>query len=252
VGHASGNLARLTGRGKVIPESLKGPPVRAKNTHLAFCHDCRLKHGFLAPTTERLVAELSSWNEKHRGHKTGVARRRQLASYGDNANVKQAFDAEVTMTTTNLQSLASSPTAGWSSVSVDNTSNLYEDVLVQVVLAAVNTAPANDKAVYVHAFGGTNATDLTTTGTSGGTVGTEGALTFPSIATPLPVVMPLIGVIPYPVQNKAITGPPFSVAAAFGGILPPFWGVAILNYTGMTLASSGNTVKYRPVYHTVI
>ena len=63
--------------------------------------------------------------------------------------------------------------------------------------------------------------------------------------------MPLIGIIPYPVQNKAINGGPFSVKKAFGR-LPYAWGVAILNFSGMTLAGSGNVVIYLPCYDTVI
>lgn len=161
-----------------------------------------------------------------------------------------AYQAEQVFTTTNLQSLATSATAGWGSAVVDNTANLYLDALVQVVLAAVNTAPANSKALFVYAYSGSNATDLTTTGSSGGTVGTQGALTFPDVTT-LPVAMPLIGVVPYAVQNKLIVSPEFSVARAFGGVLPPYWGVALVNHTGMILAASGNTVKYRGISETV-
>jgi hypothetical protein len=31
---------------------------------------------------------------------------------------------------------------------------------------------------------------------------------------------------------------------AFGGVLPPSLGLAIMNYSGAALAASGNTVKY--------
>lgn len=160
------------------------------------------------------------------------------------------YQAEQTFVATALQSLATSATAGWGSAVVDNTVDLFLDALVQVVLAAVNTVPGSSKAAYVYAYGGTSATNLTTTGTSGGTVGTQGALTFPDITT-LAVVMPLIGMIPYPVQNKLIVSPPFSVARAFNNWLPPYWGVAIVNHTGMILAASGNTVKYRGLYETL-
>lgn len=161
-----------------------------------------------------------------------------------------AYQAEQVFTTTSLQSLATSATAGWGSAVVDNTTSLYLDALVQVVLAAVNTAPANSKALFVYAFSGSNSTDLTTTGTSGGTVGTQGALTFPDVTT-LPVAMPLIGIVPYSVQNKLIVSAEFSVARAFGGVLPPFWGITCVNHTGMTLAASGNTVKWRGITETI-
>jgi hypothetical protein len=162
-----------------------------------------------------------------------------------------AYQAEQPFVATALQSLATSATAGWGSASVDNTTTLFLDALVQVVLAAVNTAPANSKALFVYAYSGSNATDLTTTGTSGGVVGTQGSLTFPDVTT-LPVVMPLIGIVPYAVQNKPIVSAEFGVARAFGGVLPPYWGVAIVNHTGMILAASGNTVKWRGISETIV
>lgn len=167
-----------------------------------------------------------------------------------NADTKQAFQTEQTMTTTNLQSKASSATAGWTGTTVDNTTNLYLDTDIHFVIAAVNTAPGSNQAVYCWAFAGTNTTDVTPTGAaSGGAPGTEGSLTFPTIAT-LPTVIPLLGLIPYPVQNAALGGH-FNLARVYG-LNPAFWGIAILNYTGFTLAASGNTIKYRGLYYTTI
>lgn len=178
------------------------------------------------------------------------ARHDGVLNYAHNADVKEAFQAEQTMTTTNLQSKANSATAGWTGNTVDNTSNLYLDTVVGVVVAAVNTAPGSDKNIYVFSFAGTNSTDLTPTGAaSGGAPGTEGALTFPSIST-LAQVVPCVGVIPYPVQNATI-GANFSLARAYG-LLPAFWGLAVLPFAGFTLAASGNTIKTRGLYNTVI
>lgn len=219
-------------------------------TDWAICRDCRLKHPIRAQTYGQVRDAWSDWREKHRGHR--IRLRRQLPEFaepfGHNTDFKEASQAEQSMTVTNLHSLASSATAGWGSASVDNSSNLYLDAEIMIRIAAVNTAPASDKALYVFAFGSTDGAIWTSTGTSGGTVGTEGALTFPSIST-LPIVMPLIGVIPYPVQNKAIDAGPFYMSNAFKR-LPLFWGIAIINFSGMTLAASGNTVKYRGNYFT--
>lgn len=169
------------------------------------------------------------------------------------ASVLEAFQAAQSFTITNLNSLASSLTAGWGSAAVDNSSTLYLDALVQVNIAAVNTAPGSLKAFYVFAYGltDTGGSLYTTTGaTSGGTPGSQGALTFPSIDTNA-VNLPLIGVIPYVGQNTIIYSPPFSVARGFGGILPQKWGVAIVNASNMTIAASGNSVQYTGVYNTV-
>src|SRR5688572_19424395 len=64
------------------------------------------------------------------------------------ADIKQAFAAEQTLTVTNLHSLASSATAGWQGAAIDNTSNLYPETEISIVLDFANTAPANSKGVY--------------------------------------------------------------------------------------------------------
>jgi|HubBroStandDraft_6_1064221.scaffolds.fasta_scaffold853925_2 hypothetical protein len=162
------------------------------------------------------------------------------------ASLKLAYGSAVTLTKTNAN-LASSATAGWQSDGQDNSTNLYVDALVQVSLAAVNTAPASNQAIYLFAFGAADGTNYGTTGAAGVT-GSEGTLTFPSIAT-LAQVAPLLGVIPYPVQNVAILSKPFSIAQALGGILPSKYSIGMINFSGMTL--SVTSIKIIPVYATI-
>jgi hypothetical protein len=164
------------------------------------------------------------------------------------ASVKEAFGTATAFTKTNAN-LANSATAGWMSNAIDNSSTLALDALVTIELAAVNTAPANSKAVFLYAYALVDTAASAYTG-SGDTVpsGSEGTLTFPDITT-LAIPMPLLGVVPYPVQNKAINGGPFSVAACFGGVLPPKWGVAMINHTGMTL--NVTNIKYVELTSTV-
>lgn len=167
------------------------------------------------------------------------------------ADIKLAYGGEQTMTVTNLHSLASSATAGWTSDYVDNTSNLYEDILLQVCLDPANTAPANDKAFYIFVYGGNNSSDLSVTGaSSSGTPGTQGALTFPNITTTT-ILLPIAYTMFYGVADTVIKSNPFTIAGCFGGIVPPYWGVALLNYSGAALAASGNTVKWRGIYRTI-
>lgn len=160
-------------------------------------------------------------------------------------DIKQAFGSATALTVTNLHSLASSATAGWQSDVIDNTSNLYLDALVQVKLDFANTAPANDKCAYVYAYGGVESGVY-----SNPASGSEGAITLTSIASNAQNLR-LIGVIPYTTQDEVAESSPMSVAQVFGGILPPYWGVVIMNYSGAALAASGNTVKWMPVYSTV-
>lgn len=164
------------------------------------------------------------------------------------ASVKEAFGTATAFTKTNAN-LATSATAGWMSNAIDNTTTLALDALVSLELAAVNTAPANSKAVFVYAFAVVDGSAAAYTGTGSATPsGSEGTLTFPDV-TANAIPMPLLGVVPYPTQNIAVNGGPFSVASCFGGVLPPKWGVAMVNHTGMTL--SVTNIKYVEVTSTV-
>lgn len=143
------------------------------------------------------------------------------------ATLKTTFGTATAFTKTNLATLASSVTAGWKSNAIDNTTTRAIDALVGIELASVVAAPAGSKTLYIYAYGLIEGTAYTSTG-DGLIDGTEGTVTFPSVTT-LPVVCKLIGTVPYPVTTKAINGGPFSVAAAFGGIMPDKWGIAIIH-----------------------
>lgn len=159
---------------------------------------------------------------------------------------KLSSASSFTLTSANL---ASSATAGWMSAVVDNSSTLYLDALVSIELAAVNTAPASNKAVYLFSYALVDTAGSAYTSTGDGTpTGSVGTITFPDI-TSLPIVAPLLRVVPYPVQNKAINGGPFSVARCFDGVLPIKWGIMMLNYSGMTL--NVTAIKWQGVTNTV-
>lgn len=165
------------------------------------------------------------------------------------STIKTAFGTATTFTKTNAN-LVSSVTAGWVSNAIDNISTLALDALIHVELAAVNSAPAGSKTIYLFAYALVDGSAAAYTGTGGAAVpgGTENTMVFPSVTT-LPVVMPPLGTIPYPVQNIAINAGPFSVAKCFGGILPPKWGIAMVNDSGMTL--NVTNIKYTEITNTV-
>ena len=168
------------------------------------------------------------------------------------ASLKLAYSSATSLTVTNLHSLANSATAGWSSAAVDNTTDLYLDAIVQLVLDPANTAPGSDSKFYLFAYGYSESGDPCTTGaTSGNSVGTQGALTFPSISSAVQSLN--YRAIPYTAQDVVIKTPEYSICDILGlpfGALPPFWGIALLNFSGAALAASANTAKWRGVYLT--
>lgn len=160
------------------------------------------------------------------------------------STVKVSYDTTSSLTVTNLHSLAASTTTGgWQSAVQDNTSNLYDDALVQIVLAGPTTVASN-KVALVYAYssvdGGTTYSDAAS--------GSEGTITFTSD----PPNLVLVGVIPMPVNAGTFKSRNFSIAQAFGGTLPQRWGLVVQNQGNAGLQASGNTVKVQGVWYTVV
>jgi len=149
------------------------------------------------------------------------------------ASIKEAFASPVNFTLT-LASLASSATAGRESTKVDNSSNLYLDALVYVKIVLTTGTIGNDKAVYVYAYGSLDGTNFADTVT-----GADAAITMND-----PTQLRLIGVINAVAQSTTYKGGPFSVASAFGGVLPPSWGIVVRNYTGIALTGTEGNHGY--------
>lgn len=159
-------------------------------------------------------------------------------------DTKVVYSAETSLTVSSLQSLASSASAGWQSDVVDNTTDRYVDALVQIVLSFANTAPGSSKCAFVYAFAG-----LDTTYTNPAS-GAEGAISLPDV-TANAQNLRLLGTVPYTTQNEVAESAVLSVAQAFGGLLPPKWGIVLVNHAGAALTASGNSVKWRGVYYNV-
>lgn len=159
---------------------------------------------------------------------------------------KVAYGSYTAMTVTNLQSLASSATVGWQSARVDNqTATLALDYEVFVKLTTANTAPANDKAMYVYLCpmittdGGTTwlASDQ---GTTTLPTGTEGASTIAS-----PNDLKLLGVLSYTTQQMVCQGS-FLLSNAVGQNMPDGFSIIIVNFSGAALSTSC-VVAYRAI-----
>lgn len=160
-------------------------------------------------------------------------------------DVKLKYTTETQFTITSLNSNTSSATNMWCSAVVDNSADLYEDALIFVKLSFPATAPGGAKRALIYAYGSNDNADYTQPAS-----GTEGDQTIPDYqANPTP--MRQIGEIPYNTSDDTIKGGPFSVAEAFGGKLPKYWGVAVVNHTGATIDATGNEVSWVGLYHNV-
>lgn len=164
--------------------------------------------------------------------------------------VNQAYGSYTALTVTNLQSLASSSTAGWRSALIDNQSSVKAlDYEVFVKLTTANTAPANDKAMYVYAVPA-----ITTDGGTTWLLSDQGTTTLPTtsegtttIATPND--LRLMGVLNYTTQNMTVQGH-FNLSNAVGNSMPDGFSIIIVNYSGAAL-STGCVVAYRAITQTI-
>ena len=120
---------------------------------------------------------------------------------------------------------------------VDNGTNKYMDALVggKVQIGAV----AADGTIAFYVYGTYDGTEYTAgvTGTDGtitwGTTGTTGVEGYNNLY--------LLGVVSVDTtdDNDDVRWGPFSVASAFGGVMPTKWGVIVKNSTGTAFHATG-------------
>ena len=147
----------------------------------------------------------------------------------------------MTLTSSGLAS-AAGLLIGRQSTVADNTSALNIDHLVGGTLITTATTTTNTM-IQIWAFATFD----------GGTTFTAGAGASDAGFTPdtgAKNLMRLLTIIPN-ITTTAVTYAwgPFSVAQAYGGILPQKWGIYIVHNTGTALAAGGVT-KYIPVNYT--
>lgn len=153
-----------------------------------------------------------------------------LFCFASVTKITYATSAAITCT---LASLAQA--AAREGTAIDNTSNLYLDVLVYVAIKLQAGTPGSDKQVIIYAYGSEDGTNYTDNAT-----GSDAAITLRS-----PTNLRVIGVISTP-DAGALTykSNPMSVATAFGGLMPRKWGIAVENRTNITFsATEGDHTK---------
>lgn len=118
------------------------------------------------------------------------------------------------------------------STAIDNSSSLFLDALVQLKVKTGGASTSATGYCNVYALG---TTDGGTSYSDGGT-GTNGSITLTN-----PPNARLIGAFYLTANATTYISTPFSVAAAFGGILPQKWAIVLENKTGGTLDATGGS-----------
>lgn len=149
------------------------------------------------------------------------------------ATIKPLYGSSGQAVTVTLASLANA--SARASNAIDNTSNLYDDVLFQLYVKSGASGVTATGVVNVYAAG---STDGGTTYAEGAT-GSDAAITLTS-----PPNVKLIGQINVVANATTYKSEPFSVAAAFNGILPQKFVIIVENQSGGALDSTeGNHTK---------
>lgn len=167
------------------------------------------------------------------------------------ADIKSKYGTEAQAISITLGTGLASTEARSSAV-VDNTTDLFIDALVQVVIKTPSGTANANATCEVYAYG---LVDYTTTPTYPEAVVASDSLaridgTDKEVVLTSPTNLVRIGVVSTPISaTYTYTYPsnPMSVAAAFGGVLPAKWGIVVVNKTGVALADGGSA-QYQGVY----
>ena len=154
---------------------------------------------------------------------------------------KIAYSASASITCT-LTGLAASTTVGRQSTVVDNTANLYSDVLVTVGVATNASTPAAGKACYVYFFATEDLTNYDMDDAAPGV--TDAAYTVNAASN-----LKGPGVISCPTASKTYRKT-FTLSSFFGGIVPPKWGIVVVNDTNNALGATAIGCSYTGITFT--
>lgn len=154
------------------------------------------------------------------------------------STIKSLYGVQNTTMSLTLASLGS--TSQRASSAVDNSTDLFLDALVFLTLRSNASGTSTTGAARVYAYGSTDGGANYTEGASG----TDAAITLTS-----PPNARLIGLVNMVANGVTYKGGPFSVGAAFGGVLPQKWGIIVENVSGAVFdGSAGNfNVNYQGV-----
>ena len=156
------------------------------------------------------------------------------------ASVKSAYGSSNQAITITLTSLGN--TDARASTSVDNSSNTFLDALVFLKIKSASSSVSAAGYANVYAYGSAD----------GGTTFSDGVTGTDAGFTPTnPPNLRLIGVINMVADSTTYEGGPFSVASAFGGVLPEEWGIVVMNESGASFDGTTASAWYQGVYASV-
>lgn len=122
------------------------------------------------------------------------------------------------------------------STALDNSTNLYIDAQVggKIKTSGASTETTGSCTIYAYASvdGGTTYTEAAT--------GTDAAITLTAPTNAIP-----IGVVNTVANATTYNFGPFSVAKAFGGVLPRNWGIILVNNAGSALDATGGSFDFQ-------
>ena len=145
--------------------------------------------------------------------------------------------------TITLASLA--PDTARSSLAIDNTTDLYVDALVQLQIKTGTSAIPGTDVINIYAYG---TVDCGTTYPDG--TGTDVVVTLPTAHNLI-----LVGQMNTVANTTTYKSEPFSIASAFGGVLPQKWGIVVQFQTlpagggGALDATAGN---FKAIYQGIL
>lgn len=171
------------------------------------------------------------------------------------ATAYQEYAASSNLTVTSLNSLASSASllGGWTSGTIDNTTDKHLD---KVITAQFTTASSNRQAGQIQVWAYAMLDDSTWPDVfSSGTEGTQGAATIVDDEQKAEAFVLLWATTVDTGNGDIHCMPPRSVRNAFGGILPPKFAVFVTTTAATTtnagFAASGNQVTVKGYFESI-
>jgi hypothetical protein len=159
-----------------------------------------------------------------------------------------ASNADTVSLTITLASLASSAAwAGRASTAVDNRTNLDLDHLIGGRFK-LGTSPTVSKTVQVYAY----AAQVVASGTPtypDSITGTDAAKTMTSANVALACLRFLWAGVTDATTGLLLQMPPTSIAQVYGGVLPPFWGIFVVQDSGVALdaTEASHAIQYHRI-----